>query len=131
MIRTLIAASALCLTAGAASAEALAGGPQPDIVRHGASPAPSAACQSTIATSTEGGVRMHRGTTSGCTAAPGPAASPRIAYQPRTVQMRMVTRVELRERRMGTSPYVLGSPRSGDDGYYGTNPYVLGAPGGF
>jgi hypothetical protein len=127
MIRTLIAATALCLTAGAANADVLAGGPQPNIIRHGA----GTACQSTIATSTEGGVRMHRGTTSGCTATPAQTAAPRIAYQPSRVQVRVTTNVELRERRLGTSPYVLGSPRSHDDGYYGTNPYVLGAPGGF
>lgn len=126
MIRTLIAATALCLTAGAASADVLAGGPEPTVVRHGA----GTACVSTIATSTEGGVRMHRGTSSGCAAAPA-QATPRIAYQPSRVQVRVTTNVELRERRMGTSPYVLGSPRSHDDGYYGTNPYVLGAPGGF
>lgn len=127
MIRTLIAATALAMSAGAASADVLAGGPQPNVVRHGA----GTPCQSTIATSTEGGVRMHRGTSTGCTPAPAQTAAPRAAYQPHTVQVRVTTRVELRERRMGTSPYVLGAPRSHDDGYYGTNPYVLGAPGGF
>ena len=124
MIRTLISTAALCLSTGAASAQTLAGAPAPEIARTGT------ACVSTITTSSERGVRIHRGTNTGCAATPTPAA-PTAAYQPARVQVRVTTKVELRERRMGTSPYVLGSPRSHDDGYYGTNPYVLGAPGGF
>ncbi|MCI4645739.1 MAG: hypothetical protein MRY64_13245 [Hyphomonadaceae bacterium] len=126
MIRLLTATSAICLAAGSAAAQSLAGGPAPNMVRHGT----DGACQSVVTTQSESGVRMHRGTSSGCDAVPAQAA-PQPASQSTTIVVDVDTTVELRDRRLGTSPYVLGAPRGGKDVYYGTNPYVLGAPGGF